>query len=79
MVSRWHSAYLQERTAAMGITTKELAQQLGLSDCPTPSTNFLKEYMGAMAVTRLAERMTAKHFELIKLEVQTNLMKRQSV
>lgn len=41
--------------------------------------NVPKKYMGAMAVTRLAELMAAKHFVPIKLEVQTNLVKRQSV
>lgn len=41
--------------------------------------NVPKKYMGAMAVTRLAELMTAKNFAPIKLEIQTNLVKRQSV
>jgi len=41
--------------------------------------NVPKKYMGAMAVTRLAELMTAKHFVPVKLEIQTNLVERQSV
>lgn len=40
--------------------------------------NVPKKYMGEMAVTRLAELISAKNFVPIKLEVQTNLVKRQS-
>lgn len=40
--------------------------------------NVPKKYMGEMAVARLVELMTAKRFVPIKLEVQTNLVKRQS-
>lgn len=43
------------------------------------TVNVPKKYMGAMAVARLAELLTAKHFVPIKLEIQTNLVKRQSV
>lgn len=43
------------------------------------TVNVPKKYMGAMAVARLAELMTAKNFVPIKLEVQTNLVERQSV
>ena len=43
------------------------------------TVNVPKSYMGEMAVGRLADLMAAKRFVPIKLEVQTNLVKRQSV
>lgn len=43
------------------------------------TVNVPKKYMGEMAVIRLTELMTAKKFVPIKLEIQTNLVKRQSV